>query len=123
MRKPLSLIIILIVVAFSVSAAWSGSAGPIQPAKGKSGGIAATYDTHCAKCHGKDGKGIESLQPPDFTDAKWQSDNTDKMITDGIRNGKGVMPGFKGVLNGAQTNAMTKYVRAFGPKTAKSGKK
>jgi cytochrome c oxidase cbb3-type subunit 3 len=105
-----------------VSVAQRQSVASVQSAKGK-GGVAASYDTHCAKCHGKDGKGIESLQPPDFTDSKWQADNTDKMISDGIRNGKGVMPGFKDVLNTPQTTAMVKYVRAFRPKSAKSPKK
>ncbi len=123
MKKPLSLVIVLIVVAMFVSIAWRESVASVQPAKAKGGGTTAAYDTHCAKCHNKDGKGLESLQPPDFTDAKWQADNTDKMISDGIRNGKGVMPGFKDVLSAAQTTAMVKYVRAFGPKAAKAAKK
>lgn len=123
MKKPLSLVIVLIAISILVSAAWRESIASVQPAKGKSGGVAGAYDTHCAKCHGKDGKGIESLQPPDFTEAKWQSDNTDKKIADDIRNGKGVMPGFKEALTPAQLTAMVKYVRAFGPKPAKAAKK
>jgi cytochrome c oxidase cbb3-type subunit 3 len=123
MKKPLSLVIVLTVIAMFVSISWRESAASAQPSKSKGGATAAAYETHCAKCHGKDGKGLESLQPPDFTDAKWQADNTDKMISDGIRNGKGVMPGFKDVLSAAQTSAMVKYVRAFGPKPAKAAKK
>jgi cytochrome c oxidase cbb3-type subunit 3 len=123
MRKPLSLVIVLIALAMFVAASWRESAASVQPAKGKGGGVVAAYKQHCAKCHADDGKGIESLQPPDFTDAKWQADNSDKAIADGIRNGKGVMPGFKDVLSNTQTTAMVKYVRAFGPKSAKSAKK
>ncbi len=119
MRKPLSLLIVLAAVAMVISTSWSGSLASVQPAKGKTGGVVAAYKQHCTKCHSDDGKGLESLQPPDFTDAKWQSDNTDKMIADGIRNGKGVMPGFKDVLSAAQVTAMVKYVRAFAPKAAK----
>ena len=123
MRKPLSLVIVLIAVTMFVFVAWRESVASVQPAKGKSGGATAVYKQHCAKCHGEDGKGIESLQPPDFTDAKWQSDNTDKMISDGIRNGKGVMPSYKETLSSAQISALVKHVRSFGPKNAKSEKK
>lgn len=83
--------------------------------KGKSA-VAGVYDAQCAKCHGKDGKGIESLQPPDFTDAKWQASRTNKQLADGINNGVGVMPGFKGTLKPAQVTALVNYVRAFKPK-------
>ncbi|MCI0660875.1 MAG: c-type cytochrome [Acidobacteria bacterium] len=123
MKKPLSIIILLIFVAIFVSAKWDETAASTQTAKGKGGGVAAAYKQHCAKCHNDDGKGLESLEPPDFTDAKWQGENTDKMIAEGIRNGKGVMPGFKDVLTPAQVTSMVKYVRAFSPKPAKNVKK
>jgi cbb3-type cytochrome c oxidase subunit III len=122
MRKPLSLIIVLIVAAIFLAASWGESVASVQTGKGKSG-VTAVYKKHCANCHGEDGKGLETLQPPDFTDGKWQSENTDKAIADGIRNGKGVMPGFKDVLSPAQVNSMVRYVRAFRPKPTKSAKK
>ncbi len=121
MRKVFSLMIVLSAIALFVFISSRQTAVSAQ--KGKGGGISAAYDTYCAKCHGKDGKGIESLQPPDFTDAKWQSSQTDKMITDGIRNGKGVMPGFSDTLSAAQVSAMVKHVRSFGPKVANTKKK
>ncbi|MCI0336373.1 MAG: c-type cytochrome [Acidobacteria bacterium] len=123
MKKPLSLVIVLIALATFLSVAWRESDASVQTGKSKGGGVVASYKQHCAKCHADDGKGIESLQPPDFTDGKWQADNTDKMIADGIRNGKGVMPGFKETMSPAQVNSMVKFVRAFGPKAAKSEKK
>jgi cytochrome c oxidase cbb3-type subunit III len=123
MKKPFSIIVILIFIAIFVTAQRGKSAASTQAAKGKGGGIAAAYKQHCAKCHNDDGKGLESLEPPDFTDEKWQGENTDKMIADGIRNGKGVMPGFKDVLTPAQVTAMVKYVRAFSPKPIKNAKK
>jgi cbb3-type cytochrome c oxidase subunit III len=121
MRKPLSLTIILVAIVVFVSASMRESVASVQT-KGK-GGVSAVYKKHCANCHGEDGKGLETLQPPDFTDGKWQSENTDKAIAEGIRNGKGVMPGFKDVLSRAQVNSMVRYVRAFGPKTTKNAKK
>jgi mono/diheme cytochrome c family protein len=124
MKKPYSIIIILIFIAIFVTAQWGKSAASTQTRKnGKGGNTEAAYKQHCAKCHSDDGKGLESLEPPDFTDAKWQGENTDKMIADGIRNGKGVMPGFKDVLTPAQVTSMVKYVRAFSPKPTKNPKK
>jgi cbb3-type cytochrome c oxidase subunit III len=122
MRKPLSLTIILIVAALFLSASWRESVASVQTGKGKNG-VTAVYKKHCANCHSEDGKGLETLQPPDFTDGKWQAENTDKAIADGIRNGKGVMPAFKDVLSPAQVNSMVRYVRAFRPKATKSAKK
>jgi cbb3-type cytochrome c oxidase subunit III len=122
MRKPLSLTIVLIVAAIFLAASWEESVAFVQTSKGKNG-VSAVYKKHCANCHGEDGKGLETLQPPDFTDGKWQSENTNKAIADGIRNGKGVMPGFKDVLSPAQVNSMVRYVRAFGPKATKNAKK
>jgi len=123
MKKPFSIIIFLIFIAIFVAAQWSETAALTQTAKGKGGGIAATYKQHCAKCHKDDGKGLESLEPPDFTNEKWQGENTDKMIVEVIRNGKGVMQGFKDVLTPAQITMMVKYVRAFSPKPQKPAKK
>ena len=84
-------------------------------AQGK-GPVAKVYTAQCAKCHSENGKGIPSLQPPDFTDAKWQASRTNKQIHAGIANGIGVMPGFKGALKPAQINALVTYVRAFAKK-------
>ncbi|MFN9743659.1 MAG: c-type cytochrome [Acidobacteriota bacterium] len=81
-------------------------------AQGK-GPAAKVYTAQCAKCHSEDGKGIASLQPPDFTDAKWQASRTNKQLYNGIANGIGVMPGFKGALKPAQIQALVTSVRAF----------
>ena len=79
----------------------------------RKGPVAKVYTAQCAKCHSEDGKGIASLQPPDFTDPKWQASRTNKQLTAGIANGIGVMPGFKGALKPAQISALVAYVRAF----------
>lgn len=123
MKKPFSILLILILIAVFIFAQWGESAASTQAAKGKGGGIAAIYKQHCVKCHKEDGKGLESLEPPDFTNAKWQEENTDKMIAEGIRNGKGVMQPFKDILTPAQVTSMVKYVRAFSPKPVKNTKK
>ncbi len=119
MRKPLPLILVLLAVALIASSARLESAA--QTAKGKpaGGGAAALYSKQCAKCHLEDGKGLESLKPPNFTDAKWQSAHTNAAIAKGIREGKETMPSFKEMLSAAQINALVKHIRGFRPKTAK----
>lgn len=119
MRKPLSLIVVLSSVAVLASFAWLGSAAQPAKAQGAGGGTAALYTKHCAKCHLEDGKGLESLSPPNFADAKWQSKHTNAAIAKGIREGKETMPPFKDVLSAAQVNALVKHIRGFKPKVVK----
>ncbi len=121
MRKPLLPGLVLLAVAVLVSSAWIES--DAQTAKGKApaagGGIAAVYTKQCAKCHLENGKGLESLSPPNFTDAKWQAAHTDAVIAKGIREGKDTMPPFKDSLTPAQISALVKHIRGFRPKAAK----
>jgi mono/diheme cytochrome c family protein len=119
MRKQLPLILVLSSVAVLVSSAWLESAAQTAKGKGAGGGAAALYTKHCAKCHLEDGKGLESLSPPNFTDAKWQSAKTNAALAKGIRDGQGAMPPFKDVLTPAQINALVKHIRGFKPKAAK----
>ena len=119
MRKPLSLVLVLSSVAILASFAWLESAA--QPAKGKNAGgdAAALYTKYCAKCHLEDGKGLESLSPPNFTDAKWQATRTNAALAKSIREGKETMPPFKDTLSAAQINALIRHVRGFKTKATK----
>jgi mono/diheme cytochrome c family protein len=119
MRKPLSLVLVLSSIAILTSSTWLESAA--QPAQGKSanGGTAALYTKYCAKCHLEDGKGLESLSPPNFTDAKWQATRTNAALAKSIREGKETMPPFKDTLSAAQINALVRHVRGFKSKVAK----
>jgi mono/diheme cytochrome c family protein len=121
MRKIPSLILVLVAAVFLVSSAWLETSA--QTGKSSGGGTAALYQKHCVKCHLADGKGLESLKPPDFTSDKWQKAHTDAAIAKGIREGKETMPAYKDTLSAAQINSLVKYVRAFGPKPAKPAKK
>lgn len=126
MKRTLSLgIVLLAVVGFALlsfnglAAAQTGKSK--APAKGKAGAAgkavdaAALYKQHCQKCHAPDGKGIESLEPPDLTSEAWQAKATDKEIEECIKEGKGIMPGFKDTLSAPQIAAMVKFVRSLGP--------
>jgi mono/diheme cytochrome c family protein len=116
MRKPLTLILVLLSVVVLGSSAWVESAAQ---SKSPAGGTATLYTKHCAKCHLEDGKGLESLSPPNFTDSKWQAERTNAALLKSIREGQGTMPPYKDVLTAAQINALVKHVRGFKPKAAK----
>jgi mono/diheme cytochrome c family protein len=123
MRKPLTLVLVLVAAVVLASSAWRESIAQPGKAADKGTGVAAVYQKHCAKCHLDNGKGLESLQPPDFTSEKWQKENTNAAIAKGIREGKETMPGFKDTLSAAQITALVRHIRAFGPKAAKPAKK
>jgi mono/diheme cytochrome c family protein len=82
-----------------------------------------SYERHCAKCHGKDGKGQTRLGKrsgaPDFTDQARQAKLTDedafKGIKFGRRNAKGEerMDAFGGDLTDAEIAALVAYIRGF----------
>lgn len=77
-----------------------------DPMKGRS-----LYQDRCAGCHGADGtpqvgaianfKRGEGLMKPD------------QQLIDLVKKGKGVMPGFKGVLTDAEIRDILAHVRTF----------
>lgn len=103
------LAIIAIVAVFLGASSINGAPG----APGRKASGASLYADNCAKCHGTDGRGLKSLNPPDFTDAKWQSANSDSALAGSIGVGKGVMPGYKNSLSAQQINALVRQVRSF----------
>jgi mono/diheme cytochrome c family protein len=113
MKKIFSLWLIALAFALSFVAAGrdSGLAAAAFDAK-------AIYDAKCVKCHGADGKGIKSLEPPDFTDPKWQASRTNTKLINAINNGKDTMPGFKDAISPADVRALVQLVRGFAPKPA-----
>ncbi|MGH9752767.1 MAG: c-type cytochrome, partial [Blastocatellia bacterium] len=88
MRKTLSFVLALLAIAVLVSSARLESTAQTAKSASGAGGAAALYTKHCAKCHLEDGNGLESLKPPNFADAKWQSAHTNAAIVKGIREGK-----------------------------------
>ena len=133
MKRKITLVIVLLALAGLISIVVGG-----QPAKSKAQGAkgkpttkvagkavdaAAIYKQQCKKCHAEDGKGIPSLEPPDMTSAKWQSETSDKQIIEVINEGKGIMPGFKDTLKPAEIEALVKHVRSFGAAKSDGEKK
>ena len=82
----------------------------------------ANYEKHCAKCHGKDGKGQtitgKKQGAKDYTDAKVQAEMKDeagvKAIKDGLKDkdGKVLMKPTEGVSE-ADAKALVDYMRKF----------
>ena len=85
------------------------------------------YDTHCAECHGTEGKGDGKLapkdtHPADLTDAKWERGSTDGEIFAVIQNGAGPkfdMKGYKAKMSETDIWNVVNYVRSLGPKNTK----
>lgn len=80
----------------------------------------AIYDTHCAKCHGKEGKGDtkmgEKLGARDYTDASVQASFTDEQAVKSIK--EGMKKGDKTLmrpsdLSEADIKASVEYLRTL----------
>jgi cytochrome c6 len=87
------------------------------PAFGQSG--ASLFKSHCAACHGADGKGdtgigksmhMRSLASPEV------QKESDKELTAIITDGKGAMPSYKDKLSGAQIKDLVGFIRELGKK-------
>ncbi len=78
--------------------------------------LASLYGTHCASCHGGDGKANTTkgreTDADDLTTSKVQNMSAAKM-TRIIKNGKGDMPGFANKLTAAQITAIIRHVKGF----------
>ncbi len=74
-------------------------------------GAAETFQSKCAACHGKDGKGsspmAQKLGVKDLTATKLSAADIEKTIA----NGKGKMTPFKGKLTDAEIASLAKYVK------------
>lgn len=73
----------------------------------------------CARCHAADGSGglpmaVNGPRPIDLRDAAWQRSRSDDEIVAAIRDGRGAMPPFNGVLTPEQVTALARLVRRFG---------
>lgn len=112
--KKRFLLVSLVCATAAIAAAQSIGAGSVNIRAPKID-AAGTFQSQCAKCHGQDGKGIESLPGiPNFTDASWQAKHTDKELGEAISAGKGIMPPYKDKLAAAEITGLVKYIRTLG---------
>lgn len=82
-------------------------------------GMTAIWNTHCAKCHAKDGSGGtpvgKKLKIKDYTDPATFAEITDEalfnMTKEGVEGTK--MPGFADKLTDEEIHALVAYMRAM----------
>jgi len=116
MRRILSFAII--VVLLETALFLTKTAGADEYTQGKK-----LYSDKCQICHGVKGDGngpagaALNPKPADFTSPKfWQQKNVDKLITDMVENGHGMMPSFD--LKPAEIKEIIDYLaHTFKPKS------
>jgi mono/diheme cytochrome c family protein len=79
------------------------------------------FKQYCAKCHGEDGKAQtpkgKQMKARDFTDAEFQSGESDSELIKSVTEGKDDMPPFGKKLTPEQISGLVKDdVRGFAPK-------
>ena len=103
--KPGRRIIILGVYCILLCASGQVIAG--DPFKGQ-----AIYNAHCAGCHGGDGVGIVA-GTPSFRAPSQSLMQPDSNLQRTIERGRGVMPGFAGILKPDQIYDVIAHLRTF----------
>jgi mono/diheme cytochrome c family protein len=81
---------------------------------------ARVYAARCALCHGPEGRGdgpgaaALNPKPRNYHDKAYMATRTDAELLEVIRNGKGAMPRWSGILSEAEMQAVLKHVRSLG---------
>jgi high-affinity iron transporter len=80
------------------------------------------YENNCQMCHGANGKGdgpaaaAFNPHPQNFTEPKfWEQKNVDKIITDTIEQGHGLMPPIN--LKSNEIKTVIDYIHTFKPRS------
>ena len=81
----------------------------------------ALFKQYCAKCHGEDGKADtpkgKQMKARNFTDAEWQSGESDAELIKSVTEGKDDMPPWGKKLSKEQIESLVKNdVRGFAKK-------
>jgi mono/diheme cytochrome c family protein len=110
-------------VAYSLSLAGGGSKAMPSSDKKDRTAVKGIYQSKCASCHGKDGKGNPAMSKVfkvdkaalDLTDIDTQgkSESDLSMIT---KTGEGKMPAFNGKVKDSEIDALSGYIKSLGGK-------
>ena len=115
MKSSVKILAILLLVTIGTFGFVASSSAGKGDAVTETDSLASAYGTHCARCHGGDGKANTAkgreLDADDLTTAKVQNMSTAK-LTNIIKRGKGDMPGFP-KLSQAQITQIIRTVKSF----------
>ena len=106
------------IVALALGAGAAGCSRSAPAAEPARVDPSALFAQACAKCHAADGTGglpmvANGPRPVDLTAGEWQRSRSDTELLTTIRDGRGAMPPFQGVLNNDQMTALISYVRTL----------
>jgi cytochrome c oxidase cbb3-type subunit 3 len=83
----------------------------------------AFFASDCTTCHGTDAKGNQLLGGPNLTDTIWLYGNSERVIIDGITNGRNLvegrqnkMPAWQGFLDEGKVHLLAAYVYSLSNK-------
>lgn len=103
----------LLTAMFVANAAFSLERSSVSAAMAPD--AAATFNSKCAKCHGRDGRAKtfwgRRTHARDLSSSEWQNDVSDERLFNSITNGKGKMPSYKKSLSESQIDELVNYVR------------
>lgn len=102
MRYTISLIAGAALCFVGANPVWAGN-----PFNGK-----PLYLKHCATCHGERGES-KLLGVPNFSRGEIIISSTDPMLVNTIKQGKGVMPGYIGLIKDADILDIIAYLRTL----------
>src|ERR1041384_8529611 len=106
-----SITVVVVIIMFAAAAIFIASSAQ---ANAPAGDAAGTYNSKCAKCHGRDGRSKTMrgrlTHSRDLSSGEWQNDGSDERIYNSISNGKGKMPAFKKYLTDNQMAACVSCV-------------
>ena len=102
MRYTINMIAGATLLFAGANMAWAGN-----PFNGK-----PLYLKHCAGCHGERGES-NLLGVPNFSRGEIIISSTDPMLVNSIKQGKGVMPGFNGLIKDADILDVIAYMRTL----------
>jgi mono/diheme cytochrome c family protein len=101
------------VVVLCTIVAACAPAAPVEPVATDP---AAIFAQACAKCHADDGSGglpmaANGPRPTDLTSPEWQQSRSDAELVAAIKDGRGAMPPFSGLLTPDQIAALAAHIR------------
>jgi len=107
-----SITVVAVLIVLAAAVRFFGSSAQ---ANAPVGDAAGTYNSKCAKCHGRDGRSKtfwgRRTHSRDFSSGEWQNDVSDERLFNSIGNGKGKMPAYKKSLTENQIDELVSYVR------------